>query len=1416
MHPGMAPAPGGPPPPPGPHGHPHGPMVGLPPGPPNQLPPPTPIIPTTSPDNLKDKLLSVLGADDPVIMSFSHLSMEDIKTNVSNLIREGISEKVGTNKKLAVSQISATVQAPEVMNNPLRIRLLFGELGAAVRDGLLGGMEVCEALKELFQLNGENLTMELLTLYDGLIGHKDHKTCQEIFTVCFQQIDKLPNTLTVTNTRVAMVTTVKRQHLIITPFPGSHHRLAARLTGMIRKLLDRDTLVMPPLCSYCSLMIEYSKPDHYPHWSVNEMFNRYLGTFDSLIHLMTVENTEYLRPVIGHSYNTPTAWKLDQSTLRFHTADPNFFILRFQGPYAQPQLDLMKYTLKQPSCRDFVTNTMLNLRSGKGTVCPPLDKVYIQLIKDAVGVGGEGGGNSSGRLRILRNTAGEIGSLFVNRTIDLKHVWETLYAEMKRPSSTLLASLTPHRDYLMWTINSSLGLYLRMFKLQKKNFFFLCEVIKLLYPDPSPLPLPEPSPGGVLTLAAASVWTMLATRSFDNPGLQEPAPVALFDHISFLLAPHHTFPNDFTVCAALNHVHNFLINFASSPDSTSRPLRHLIDMICSSSNTLLLPGNVTVLAAQVPIAMSSLEMLTSHTKMNLNVFITNHIMRVANPQNTEPVSSCLTPALLETYGRLLPFPEVDCFCLNKMYMNMYNAMMNANAYPILAGLTEMFIHRLQYMHQTGIRVTMLTHLQTLSQNSQQRVGHQPQLLYLSESYIVRLMQLFSNHDHQRISSSTQNLKILSTSSEEINKIFLLSLAREAIVSGNRNTQLGKSFFDFMTHHTPGWVEWSPMTSKHFPPFIANYITNHPQNNPQQQQPGYPPAPQSQPPVNLPYLVTEEVNRVNQHGMKQDLAKHFREKDNNNIFLCLMLRKNIEVDVMPNYAAKVTSSWDAATMKQQLRNLVDFIVIEITNSKGSVILFSKISQILTNFVFNYHIVPFDTLILVLMLRKYTEQDAIIAYYLVFHLLVKRGHLKERVERFLSRASPEFWKIRDWTATHIDYHQKYPEHQYFVKSDFPGPNQGGCNYLPVYYTNLCLRFIPVLDLVLHRLIELKPKNNREWLILILKTYSGLFAFHDTPVRYLHDTLILYDSILSTPERELEKRVLIRCFLEVQPYKPLDAMTPQLVSYVTSEEGRWEVSRTYYTELLKKMNDALKEGADILGHVNWRFNEFTNPACLMLYLTSIELLAMPPPPTPPQHGDPISAHRLAIGHKLVETALTSRNPEMYNTVSLVFSALPFSFSKAVFARIADLLADPTQFYSGTTWSSTAQSLLLLTHSFLQHCKNDCVDYIPEFITQNSTHLQTECQVVYVFKLFSPFLRHWDRNTNTRKQILYSLYQVMFSLLSENSASNPDLFVDFMYFIKYVFVGDEFKTLLERHLPTLPTDVASKLKFCGVEKSD
>ena len=62
------------------------------------------------------------------------------------------------------------------------------------------------------------------------------------------------------------------------------------------------------------------------------------------------------------------------------------------------------------------------------------------------------------------------------------------------------------------------------------------------------------------------------------------------------------------------------------------------------------------------------------------------------------------------------------------------------------------------------------------------------------------------------------------------------------------------------------------------------------------------------------------------------------------------------------------------------------------------------------------------------------------------------------------SPEHHLVKDFHLKHMELHQKFPER-------FHPDNENSAPSLPTYFGNVCLRFIPVFDIVVHRYVEFK---------------------------------------------------------------------------------------------------------------------------------------------------------------------------------------------------------------------------------------------------------------------------------------------------------------------------------------------------------
>lgn len=102
------------------------------------------------------------------------------------------------------------------------------------------------------------------------------------------------------------------------------------------------------------------------------------------------------------------------------------------------------------------------------------------------------------------------------------------------------------------------------------------------------------------------------------------------------------------------------------------------------------------------------------------------------------------------------------------------------------------------------------------------------------------------------------------------------------------------------------------------------------------------------------------------------------------------------------------------------------------------------------------------------------------------------------------------------------QSFPE-------SFLGPSSGSTPSVPSYFGNVCLRFLPVLDIVVHRystaieqcslslhhgqslfrFLELPPVTKS--LETLIDHLGPLYKFHMKPITYLYNTLHYYELLL-----------------------------------------------------------------------------------------------------------------------------------------------------------------------------------------------------------------------------------------------------------------------------------------------------------------
>lgn len=152
--------------------------------------------------------------------------------------------------------------------------------------------------------------------------------------------------------------------------------------------------------------------------------------------------------------------------------------------------------------------------------------------------------------------------------------------------------------------------------------------------------------------------------------------------------------------------------------------------------------------------------------------------------------------------------------------------------------------------------------------------------------------------------------------------------------------------------------------------------------------------------------------------------------------------------------------------------------------------------------------------------------------------------------------------------------------------------------MYFGNVCLRFLPVLDIVIHRFLEAHMNTPNKPLEIILKHMGCLYKFHgthknipfrrstlthfffslchhlDRPITYLYHTLHFYE--LKLQDRPALKKILVSAIIgslsEIRPANwALSEQYQKCVLKVESEEVQWTPDTSYYFSHVRRIADS-----------------------------------------------------------------------------------------------------------------------------------------------------------------------------------------------------------------------------------------------------
>lgn len=1238
---------------------------------------------------------------------------------------------------------------PEQIDIALRHFLSVALICSQSRLQLL--MNILENVVKNGALNARQVC-ELIITFDKL-----QYTNTNFWIECFKFIHRVIDLVEYKGVREIMKGCCEKSKTLPWRLNSSLQQPTQVLIDVCEKIMDRKACLVPGYLLVNELQKAY--PDS-PHWRLASLFSDYIDSFRTCAQMVSVVGQAEMRPVVEHSgcpEHLVNPWKLDPSTLRFS--------IKGTLPYSPELLDkqtgLLRYVLEQPYSRDMVCG-MLGLQKQHKQHCAAIEEQLVELVILAL-ERTENEGEESTTQGLWLHLSSQLIYFVLFQFASFPNIVMSLHSRLQ------CRDLRKGRDQLMWVLLQFISGSIQRNPLS--NFLPVLRLYELLFPEQEP-PLPVPDfnqPQCTRQMAMTCIWIHLTKKAqAEQSSITWPVPVKLRTHHDFL--QHLVPPNNTALAMGNDYRIALLCNaFSTNQEYFSKPMAALVETIQGSAKSTAPPT--------APLSMAVLDSLTVHSKMSLIHSIVTHVIKLAQAKSGMPLP--LAPALVETYSRLLVYTEIESLGIKGFISQLLPAVYKSHAWGTLYTLLEMFSYRMHHIHP-HYRVQLLSHLHSLAAVPQ---ANQTQLHLCVESTALRLITgLGSGEVQPELSRFLSEPKtLISAESEELNRALVLTLARASHVTGTDGTWCHE-LLATIAQSTPH--AWAPHTLDCFPSGLADFFTQHavPKENKQQ----------------LKKAVEEENRKWTSMNNENDMMAHFGVGGAPPLFLCLLWKMLLETNHISPIAYKILERIGARALSAHLRKFCDCLVFEFSNSPGGQHV-NKCVDTINDMIWKYNIVTIDRLVLCLALRTQEGSEAQVCSFIIQLVLLKATEFRNRVQDFVKDNSPDHWNQTNWHEKHLEFHRKYPEKF--------APEETSSGYHP-YFGNVCLRFLPVFDIVVHRFLEI-PQVSKS-LEILLEHLGCLYKFHDRPVTYLYNTLHYYE--VNLRDRPPMKKKLVAAVLGnlketlSEPYQAFLGRAPDEV---------WVPDLDYYVQLVRRVVETLE--GDTTNLTDWRFNEFPNVGAHILYTTCVELMALSAGPQSVANG---LLDVVAKGYVLIPSADIHK---WINAIGLILSALPVSYWSVLHDRLLTTLSeldnwpfdcsvfrllDFKETHAGLLPNKFSY-MLALAHSVWHHAGPGQISSVPRWVRECLPDVvRTEEQFIYVCHLVGPFLQRFNMN------IIVELTSTLYELLAQVDQAQTELkymdpVCDLLYHIKYMFVGDSMKKELENVVRRLRPKLQLRLRF-------
>ncbi|KAG9286669.1 hypothetical protein G9A89_012219 [Geosiphon pyriformis] len=345
--------------------------------------------------------------------------------------------------------------------------------------------------------------------------------------------------------------------------------------------------------------------------------------------------------------------------------------------------------------------------------------------------------------------------------------------------------------------------------------------------------------------------------------------------------------------------------------------------------------------------------------------------------------------------------------------------------------------------------------------------------------------------------------------------------------------------------------------------------------------------------------------------------------------------------------------------------------------------------LEDLIWKYQILAFEHVIFALMRGNrdcdHGKHKSTLGF--LDYLLFQSEGFSSRVKHLMSlNFNHRYWAEDDYHEKLMKYLEQYPEFFEFeafamkgyetVKEILEPPS---AIHMPIYYSNVITRTLPILDLLISRLIELEEK---EILAKLLDNYGCLYPYHQTLLSYVRDLFHYYYQSETIRDPVISKKLVH--LLDLNEYD----IAPELLQYAKDENFPENLfDENYFHRVFHKLADYMspKKCAPKSDpkQPERHYCEIANPVVQALYIACIEILASP---IEPQHIV-TAALNTVLGRDLKNVAV---QPIVIHAIALLFSFLPIDiFLLGAFNELITVIkTDPNLLQNSSSCTLERQS--------------------------------------------------------------------------------------------------------------------------------